>query len=84
MLFWFTLLLVVVTVGYFAWKSTQPTPALKIKDGFKQAAEAAKDVADVNDDGKVNFQDAVQVVHNAKAEVKRAKKKYGGKVKKKS
>lgn len=70
-------------VAYFAWKSVQPTPVLKIKDGAKQAVAAAKNVADVNNDGKVNVKDAIHVAQNVKAEVKRAKKKYGGKVKKK-
>lgn len=83
MLLFLVVSFVLAVVGYFAWKSAQPTPVLKLKDGAKQAVAAAKDIADVNNDGKVNVQDALQVVKNAKAEVKRAKKKYGGKVKKK-
>jgi methyl-accepting chemotaxis protein len=81
-------------VAYFARKSSQPSPILKIKDGAHQAVAAAKNVADVNNDGKVTVADAIEVVQNVKAEAKRAvknfkaetaraKRKYGGKVKKK-
>jgi hypothetical protein len=83
---WILLLAAVAVVGYFAYKSTEPTPALKIKSGAKEALESAKasveKVADVNKDGKVDIKDAVAAVQNVKAEVKRVKKKYGGKVKK--
>lgn len=70
-------------VAYFARKSSQPSPILKIKDGAHQAVAAAKNVADVNNDGKVTVADAIEVVKNVKAEATRAKRKYGGKVKKK-
>jgi polyhydroxyalkanoate synthesis regulator phasin len=75
-------------LGYYAWKVNQPAPLVKIKETAKITAtvakEVAKDIVDVNNDGKVNLQDAAQVVKNVKAEVKRAKRKYGGKVKKKA
>jgi hypothetical protein len=83
---WILLLAVLVVVGYFAFKSTEETPALKIKSGAKEAIDSAKagleKVADVNKDGKVDMKDAMAAVQNVKAEVKRVKKKYGGKVKK--
>jgi hypothetical protein len=81
-------------VGFFAWKSSQPTPIMKIKDGAHTAVEVVKKAADVNNDGKVTVADAVavaknvktqtkRVVKNVKAEAGRAKRKYGGKVNKK-
>jgi uncharacterized protein (UPF0333 family) len=89
-----TLVVMLAVVAYFARKSSQPSPILKIKDGAHQAVASAKNVADVNNDGKVTVADAVEVVQNIKAEAKRAvknvkaetaraKRKYGGKVKKK-
>lgn len=83
---WFLLIAALAVVGYFAFKSTEPTPTLKMKAGAKEAIDSAKagleKVADVNKDGKVDMKDAIAAVENVKAEVKRTKKKYGGKVKK--
>jgi hypothetical protein len=83
MLLWVITVVAFSAVIYFALKSTQPSPALKIKDGTQKMVVTVKDVVDVNNDGKVNVKDAVQVAKNVKAEATRAKKKYGGKVKKK-
>ena len=94
---WFLIIVALAVVMFFAWKSSEPTPALKIKAGAKEALDSAKaeleKVADVNKDGKVDFQDAVAAAQNVKKEVvkdvaivkeevKKVKKKYGGKVKK--
>jgi hypothetical protein len=73
----------VCAVVYFAWKSAQPKPILKIKEGVQQTVATTKKIVDVNNDGKVDVRDAAKIVTNIKSETKRAKKKYGGKVKKK-
>lgn len=49
---------------------------------LKAMTEKAKEVADVNHDGKIDIQDAVAAVAEVKKEVKKVRKKYGGKVKK--
>lgn len=82
MLIGFVLLAIVAVCGFYAWHSSQPTFTSKVKDGAEKTVEKAKDVADVNNDGKVSLQDAVQVAKNVKAEAGRVKRKYGGKVKK--
>jgi hypothetical protein len=64
---WFLLLVVVALVGYFAWKSTEVVPTIKLPT-------APKPVEPVK---------AAPVVETAPApEVKKVRKKYGGKVKK--
>ena len=96
-MFWIILISGLALATVFAWKNTKSAPVsglkLKIKDGADKAISTAKDIADVNNDGKVDFADAVAAVKNVEAETKRvvksakaqagkAKKKYGGKVKK--
>ncbi len=49
---------------------------------LKSVTEKAKDIVDVNNDGKIDMKDAMAAVAEVKKEVKKVKKKYGGKVKK--
>jgi len=63
---WFLLIAVIATVGYFAWKSTE-VPAPTIKMPVAPKAEPVK---------------MEPVVEEPKPEVKKVRKKYGGKVKK--
>jgi len=63
---WILLIAVIVTVSYFAWKSTEvPTPSIKMPMAPK--VEPVK---------------VEPVIEPAKPEVKKVRKKYGGKVKK--
>ena len=84
---WLLLLVVVAAVGYFVWKNNKNTAVAQ------KVAHVVEKVADVNKDGKVDFKDAVAAAQNVKKEVvkdvaivkeevKKVKKKYGGKVKK--
>lgn len=63
---WILLIAVIAVVGYFAWKSTE-TPAPVIKAPLT-----------VKIDEPVKVEPVVEV----KPEVKKVRKKYGGKVKK--
>lgn len=49
---------------------------------FNKVTEKVKDIADVNNDGKVTTSDAAAAIDEAKKAVKKVRKKYGGKVKK--
>lgn len=63
---WILLIAIIAVVGYFAWKSTE-TPAPAIKVPVTvKIAESVK----------------VEPVVETKPEVKKVRKKYGGKVKK--
>jgi hypothetical protein len=64
---WILLLVVVVLVGYFAWKSTEVVPTIKLPAAPKIVEPVM--VEPVKDE-------------SAAAEVKKVRKKYGGKVKK--
>lgn len=63
---WILLIAVIATVGYFAWKSTE-VPAPAIKMPMPPKAEPVQ---------------VEPVIEPAKPEVKKVRKKYGGKVKK--
>jgi len=73
------LAIAVLLAGVFYWTFLREDEAPVT---LKGVAEKAKNVADVNKDGKVDAQDVVAVANEAKAAVKKVKKKYGGKVKK--
>lgn len=66
-------IVVACVIGLFAWKLSEPTVSIK---------KTVEKKLDVNHDGVINKQDAVKAAENVKAEVGRAKRKYGGKVKK--
>jgi hypothetical protein len=69
------IVIVLAVVTYFAWKSVQPSPILKIKDTAKTVVNTAKDIVDVNNDGKVNLADAVATVNTVKKTGKKVVKK---------
>lgn len=72
MLTFLVVLIVLGMAGIVSWTILNPAPMKK----------KVEKVLDTNKDGVVNKQDAVKVAENVKAEVGRAKRKYGGKVKK--
>jgi len=79
-MFWIILISGLALATFFAWKNTKSAPVsglkLKIKDGADKAISTAKDIADVNNDGKVDFADAVAAVKNVEAETKRRRGMY--------
>jgi hypothetical protein len=103
-MFWIILISGLAAVTFFMWKKTK-TPSglkLKIQDKTEKVMSTAKDIVDVNNDGKVNFTDVLATIELVESGTKRAvksakisardvrrdvqegkaKKKYGGKVKK--
>jgi len=73
------LAIAVLLAGVFYWTFLREDEAPVT---LKSITEKAKNVADVNKDGQVDVKDAVAAVAEVKKEVKKVKKKYGGKVKK--
>ena len=73
------LAIAVALAGVFYWTFLREDEAPVT---LKGVAEKAKNMADVNKDGKVDVKDAMAAVAEVKKEVKKVKKKYGGKVKK--
>ena len=74
---WIALLVVVVAGAYWLMFREEDAPVT-----LKAMTEKAKVVADVNHDGKVDMKDAMAAVTEVQKEVKKVRKKYGGKVKK--
>jgi F0F1-type ATP synthase membrane subunit b/b' len=74
---WIVLLAAVLVGAYWFIFREEDAPIT-----LKAMTEKAKDVADVNNDGKVDMKDAMAAVAEVQKEVKKVKKKYGGKVKK--
>jgi len=74
---WIVLLAAVVVGAYWFIFREEDAPIT-----LKAMTEKAKDVADVNNDGKVDMKDAMAAVAEVQKEVKKVRKKYGGKVKK--
>jgi len=74
---WFAIAVVLAAVAYWQFFREEDAPVT-----LKAMTEKAKDLADVNNDGKVDMKDAMAAVAEAKTAVKKVKKKYGGKVKK--
>jgi len=73
------LAIAIVLAGVFYWTFLREDEG---RVTLKSITEKAKNVADVNKDGQVDVKDAVAAVAEVKKEVKKVKKKYGGKVKK--
>jgi len=74
---WILLLVVVVLVGYFAWKSTEVVPTIKLPAAPKIVEPVM--VEPVKDESATE----THIISEAPAaEVKKVRKKYGGKVKK--
>jgi len=74
---WLAIAVLLAGVFYWTFFREEDAPVT-----LKAMTEKAKDIADVNNDGKVDMKDAKAAVTEAKAAVKKVKKKYGGKVKK--
>ena len=74
---WIVLLAAVVVGAYWFIFREEDAPIT-----LKAMTEKAKDVAGVNNDGKVDMKDAMAAVAEVQKEVKKVRKKYGGKVKK--
>ena len=74
---WLAIALALAGVFYWTFFREEEKPVT-----LKAMTEKAKDLADVNNDGKVDMKDAMAAVAEAKTAVKKVKKKYGGKVKK--
>lgn len=71
-----TFLIVLIVLGItsiIAWRVLNPPVVVK---------KTVEKALDVNKDGVIDKKDATKAVENVKAEVGRAKRKYGGKVKK--
>lgn len=74
---WLAIAVALAVVFYMTFFREEDAPVT-----LKAMTEKAKDMADVNNDGKVDMKDAMAAVAEVKKEVKKVKKKYGGKVKK--
>ena len=74
---WLAIAVLLAGVFYWTFFREEDAPVT-----LKAMTEKAKDMADVNNDGKVDMKDAMAAVAEVKKEVKKVKKKYGGKVKK--
>lgn len=74
---WLAIAVLLAGVCYWTFFREEDAPIT-----LKAMTEKAKDIADVNNDGKVDMKDAMAAVAEVKKEVKKVKKKYGGKVKK--
>jgi hypothetical protein len=68
----FLILFGITIVGYFTWKRFKPAPVLKVETIANETVESAK----------VELEKKDAPIAIVKAEAKRVKKKYGGKVKK--
>jgi hypothetical protein len=66
-------ILIIAAVGYVVWKmiTKKETAAEAVTEVAQEAKAVDKDVADVNNDGKVDVKDSVAVVEKVKAEVKK-------------
>ena len=75
-MFWIILISGLAAVTFFIWKKTK-TPSglkLKIQDKTEKVMSTAKDIVDVNNDGKVSFADVLATIDLVESGTKRAVK----------